>query len=252
MKLESRTAFLSIFASGAVALALCACGGGGDSGGGSANACPQAGSQGAVNGDKLTDFEDTTIYDYFDQTTGAEHTGPDAITTACADQCKYNNVYVGTLDATFTDVGAYADTIIQNFGLTAGHNSANAFRLQHNSLRLTAGGWGGGLYLGLSGPATGHTGISLWFKGHGWGYFRFGGMATGMSGTGGGTCEIDIPAEWTRFDIPWSSLKNDKGVSSTPATVGQIDIYMDRITAGTPALNDRNFEIIVDDIYLMK
>jgi hypothetical protein len=124
--------------------------------------------------------------------------------------------------------------------------------MQHNSLRLTAGGWGGGLYLGFSAPATGHTGLSLWLKGHGWGKFRVGGSGQGMTGSGGGSCEMDIPAQWTRFDIPWSSLKNDQGVSvSTPATVSMVDWWMDR-TDSSPAKDDRNFEIIVDDIYLMK
>ncbi|HEY3237702.1 MAG TPA: hypothetical protein VGJ84_23480 [Polyangiaceae bacterium] len=204
-----------------------------------------------MSGDKVADFENPNIFEYLDLS-GNLLTGAAALDSVRAEQGGYGSIFIDTTDPTFTYAGAYADLRISTFGLTTGHNSVYAFQMQHDSVRLTAGGWGGGLFFGLSATATGYTGISLWLKGHGWGIFRVNGFGQGMSGADGGSCEIDIPAEWTRFDIAWSNLKTDRGAAFYPSDVEMIDWWMDRVTAGTPALNDRNFEIIVDDIYLMK
>jgi hypothetical protein len=105
------------------------------------------------------------------------------------------------------------------------------------------GGWGGGLYFGLEVTRTDQTGISFWLNGHGSAKVVVGGWGDNdVLLTTEGYCEVEIPTEWTRFDVRWGDLRSHEGWPADPT------LYV--LSIGW--LVDSSFEIVVDDIYMMR
>jgi hypothetical protein len=205
---------------------------------------------------------DSTFY-FYDSGTDQDLVGAAAV-TASVD--PYGGAYIQIQGQDPINLaGAYADTKILTWELVAGPSSSTALRFAHAPNPYPVG-WGGGMYFTLGTgssdcfDASGYAGVSMWLKGHGFGYLQLSGTGAAPSGpeeTAGTQSqrEITIPGEWTQVDVTWSSLKKQtEGAALDPKCLGMIHFWMDRYSqaARDKVGTDRAFEIVIDDIWLLK